>query len=288
MKYAFFPGCVLEGAAKENYLATTAVAEILGIELIEMPGWTCCGASHVQDVDELAATAINARNIVLAEQLELPLLTVCNTCTLMLRKTKHLLDNGQKEKINGILAAAGLNYQGTSDITHLLWVLISDYGLDRLQQHIKRPLTGLKVAAYYGCHILRPPALMDFENHANPQSLENLICALGAEPVDFSSRLKCCGFHATYTASEDMVRITGETNQNALKAGADCIVTPCPLCQLSLDINQPDGQAAVGCQQEMPVLHLPQLVGLALGLTPKKLGMHMHIAGREAIARKVI
>jgi succinate dehydrogenase / fumarate reductase cytochrome b subunit len=287
MKYAFFPGCVLEGAAKENYLATTAVAKVLGIELLEIPGWTCCGASHVQDVDDLAATAINARNIALAERMDLPLLTVCNTCTLMLRKAKAKLDNGQKETVNKLLAAAGLTYQGTSNITHLLWVLLSDYGLDRLKQLVNRPLTGLKVAAYYGCHILRPPALMDFEDHANPQSLENLIRALGAIPVDYDAKLNCCGFHATYTASEDLIRITGETNHSAVKAGADCIVTPCPLCQMSLDMNQPEGQTAVGCRQEMPVLHLAQLVGLALGITPEKLGLNMHIAGREAIKGKV-
>ncbi len=287
MKYAFFPGCVLEGAAKENYLATTAVAKALGIELLEIPGWTCCGASHVQDVDDLAATAINARNIALAEQLGLPLLTVCNTCTLMLRKAKAQLDHGQKETVNNLLAAAGLTYQGTSAITHLLWVLLNDYGLDRLQRLVKRPLTGLKVAGYYGCHILRPPAVMDFEDHANPQSLENLIRSLGALPVDYDARLKCCGFHATYTASEDLIRITGETNHSAVKAGADCIVTPCPLCQMSLDMNQPEGRTAVGCQQEMPVLHLAQLVGLALGLGPQALGLNMHIAGREIIKEKL-
>lgn len=287
MKYAFFPGCVLEGAAKENYLATTAVAKTLGIELVEIPGWTCCGASHVQDVDDLAATAINARNIALAEQMKLPLLTVCNTCTLMLRKAKAKLDNGQKEQVNNILVKAGLQYQGTSEITHLLWVLLKDYGLANLKAAVKRPLKGLKVAGYYGCHILRPPTLMAFEDYANPQSLEKLITALGAHPIDFDYRLKCCGFHATYTAEQDMISITGQTNQSALKAGADCMVTPCPLCQMSLDMNQPEGQAAVSCQQEIPVLHLAQLVGLALGLSHEQLGLSRHIAGRDIISSKI-
>lgn len=288
MKYAFFPGCVLEGAAKENYLATTVVAKALGIELVEIPGWSCCGASHVQDVDDLAATAINARNIALAEQMNLPLLTVCNTCTLMLRSAKAKLDGGLQAQVNDILSASGsVIYRGSSEITHLLWVLLSDYGLNRLQQLVKRPLRHLKVAAFYGCHILRPPSVMNFEDHANPQSLEQLIQALGAQPVEFSAKLACCGFHATYTAEADMIRITGETNQSAIQAGADCIVTPCPLCQMSLDMNQPEGQAAVNCQQEIPVLHLAQLVGLALGLSPQELGMNMHIAGRELIKAKV-
>ncbi|WP_371363507.1 8-methylmenaquinol:fumarate reductase membrane anchor subunit [Sporomusa rhizae] len=288
MKYAFFPGCVLEGAAKENYLATTAVTKALDIELIEIPGWTCCGASHVQDVDDLAATAINARSIALAEQMNLPLLTVCNTCTLMLRSAKTKLDNGQKDQVNAILSSAGLKYQGTSHITHLLWILVNDYGLEKLQSNVTQPLFKLKVAPYYGCHILRPPAIMNVEDHANPQTLEKLIRALGAESVDFPARLSCCGFHATYTAAEDIIRITGETNQCAVKAGADCIVTPCPLCQMSLDMNQPEGQKAVNCHMEMPVLHLAQLVGLAIGLAPDQLGLNMHIAGREAIKNKVI
>jgi succinate dehydrogenase / fumarate reductase cytochrome b subunit len=205
----------------------------------------------------------------------------------MLRKAKSKLDDGQKEKINNILAKADLQYQGTSEITHLLWVLLKDYGLDKLQAAVKRPLTGLKVAGYYGCHILRPPSLMDFEDYANPQSLEKLITALGAQPVEFDQRLKCCGFHATYTAEQDMIAITGQTNQSAIKAGADCMVTPCPLCQMSLDMNQPEGQAAVSCQQEIPVLHLAQLVGLALGLSTEQLGISRHIAGREVIQAKV-
>jgi succinate dehydrogenase / fumarate reductase cytochrome b subunit len=281
MKYAFFPGCVLEGAAKENYLATTAVAKELGIDLVEIDGWTCCGGSHLQDVDELAATAVNARNIALAEQMGMPLLTVCSTCTLMLRKTKAKLDNGQQAQVNNILSTSGIKYNGSSDITHLLWVLIRDYGLDQLKERITRPLIGLTVAPYYGCHILRPPGIMNFEDHANPQSLEKIICALGAEPVDFGVKLKCCGFHATYTASEDMIRITGETTKSAVASGANCIVTPCPLCQMSLDMNQPEGRAVVDCTQEMPILHLSQLVGLALGFSPAKLGLNMHIAGRE-------
>ncbi|MBP2636137.1 MAG: sdhE 2 [Firmicutes bacterium] len=287
MKYAFFPGCVLEGAAKENYIATTKVAKALGIELVEIPGWICCGASHAQDIDELTITAINARNISLAEAMGLPLLTVCNTCTLMLRKAKTQLDNGEKEKVNQILAKANIHYAGTSDITHLLWVLVGEYGLAKLKAMVRRPLTGLKVAAYYGCHLLRPPAIMNFEDYANPQSLEKLIIALGAEPIEFSAKLQCCGFHATYPAETDVVRITGQINQSAVKAGTDCIVTPCPLCQMSLDINQQEGQVVVGCSQEMPVLHLSQLIGLALGFSPADLGINMLVSGREHLLARL-
>lgn len=277
MKYGFFPGCVLEGAAKEAFTATTRVARELGIELVELPGWTCCGASHIQDVDETVALAINARNIALAEQLNLPLLTVCNTCTLMLRKAKAELDSGAKDKINPILAKGGCEYKGTSEVTHLLWVIIKEYGLDKLRKKVVCPLTGLKVAGYYGCHILRPPQIMNFEDHARPQSLEMLITTLGATSVEFDTKLKCCGFHAFFTAEKDVLQMTGENNLSAITAGADCMVTPCPLCQMQMDMYQPEGQKAVQTDKEIPVLHLAQLIGLALGIRPQELGLHHHI-----------
>lgn len=277
MKYAFFPGCVLDAAAKEAYIATARVARELGIELVEISGWTCCGASHVQDVDELTAAAINARNIALAEQMGLPVMTVCNTCTLMLRKSKHALDNGLKDKVNNIIGKTGIEYTGTSEVTHLLWALIRDYGLDNLQKKVVRPLKGLKVAGYYGCHILRPPQIMNFEDYAKPYSLDALIEALGAQPVEFDAKLKCCGFHAVFPAEDSVHKMTGESNLSAINAGADCMVTPCPLCQMQLDMYHPEGKAAVKTDKDIPVLHLSQLIGLALGLSPDALGMKRHI-----------
>ena len=159
-KYAFFPGCVLESAAKEDYLATVAVAKKLGIDIQEIDGWTCCGASHVQDIEPEVTLATNARNLALAEEMGLDVLTVCNTCTLMLTEAKHELDNNQakKDATNAKLAKIGKEYKGTSDVTHFLWVLIRDYGLDNLKAKVVKPLTGLRVAEFYGCHILRPQA----------------------------------------------------------------------------------------------------------------------------------
>jgi len=282
MRYAFFPGCVLEGAAAEAGSATLKVAAALDIGLVELPGWTCCGASHAQDVDELAALAVNARNLALAERLGLPLLTACSTCTLMLRKAKAALDGGMKDKVNALLAKAGLEYKGTADVGHLLWALVRDYGADRLRAKAVRPLTGLKVAGYYGCHLLRPPQVMAFEDHARPRSLATVIAALGAEPVEMASARKCCGFHAVFPAERDVHKMTGGINADALAAGADCIVTPCPLCQMQLDMYQPEGKAAVGANGDIPVLHLAQLIGLALGMTGEELGLGRHVtaAGR--------
>jgi succinate dehydrogenase / fumarate reductase, cytochrome b subunit len=277
MKYAFFPGCVLEGASQEAHTATTKVAKLLGIELLEIPGWTCCGGSHLQDLDKTTALAVNARNIALAEKMNLPVLTVCSTCTLMLREAKHELDSGKKDLVNPALKEAGLVYKGTSPVTHFLWALIKDYGLDKLKKKIKKPLKGLKVAGYYGCHIVRPPHIMNFEDHANPHSMEDLIRTLGAEPVNFDAKLKCCGFHAVLTSKEDAIQATGNINLSAINAGADCTVTPCPLCQMQLDMYQPEGKRAVNASNDIPSLHLAQLIGLALGLKAEELGMKRHV-----------
>ncbi|GAV23066.1 CoB--CoM heterodisulfide reductase iron-sulfur subunit B family protein [Carboxydothermus pertinax] len=283
MKYAFFPGCVLQGASEEAYAATMKVADALGIELVEIPGWTCCGGSHLQDYDGTVALAVNARNIALAEKLNLPILTVCSTCTLMLREAKHKLDNGKKEFINQALQQGGLVYKGTSQVTHFLWVLINDYGLEKLKKKVQKPLKGLKVAGYYGCHILRPPSIMNFEDYANPHSLEDLIKTLGAEPVVFDARLKCCGFHALLTSKADAIKATGKINLSAINAGADCTVTPCPLCQMQLDMYQPEGKKAVGAEKEIPSLHFTQLIGLALGFTAEELGLKRHIVETSVV-----
>ena len=275
MKYAFFPGCVLESAAKEDYMATKAVAKRLGIQIEEINGWTCCGASHVQDIEPLTTLATNARNIAIAEEQGLDILTVCNTCTLMLRETKKELDENatKRTEVNNMLAQIGKEYKGTSNITHFLWVLIRDYGLDKLRTQVIKPLTGLRVAEYYGCHILRPQETMDFEDYQLPTSLFDLITAIGATPIDFSRKLDCCGFHAVYPAHDSVMQMTGSINADAVKEGADCVVTPCPLCQMQLDMFQKEAEQTVSKGKDMPILHMSQLIGLALGISPKEMGM---------------
>ncbi len=280
MKYAFFPGCTLESAAGELMISTKRVAEELGIELIELNGWTCCGASHIQDVDNFLATSINARNIALGEKFGTSkIITVCNTCTLMLRTAKDKLDKNEKlrKEVNKGLRGTGLQYKGTAEVTHLLWALIEDYGLMRLKQKVKRPLTGLKVANFYGCHILMPPSIMGFENHRNPYSMEMVAEVLGAESVDFDQRLACCGFHSVFPAEREVMNLTGKNCLSPKNSGAHCLVTPCPLCQMQLDAYQPDAQKRFAEDITMPVLHLPQLIGLALGLSPEELAIQRHV-----------
>lgn len=285
MKYAFFPGCVLKGAAAEAYTSMSKVCEKIGIELVEIENWTCCGASHAQGVNDLAALAVNARNISIAEHMGLPIMTVCNTCTLQLRTAKARLDSNEelKNKVNAILEKGGhrYKYQGTAEITHFLWVLDKHPGL--LKDKIKKPLTNLKVAPYYGCHILRPQEIMNYEDGKNPKSLEKLVKRLGATCVEFSAKRKCCGFHAQLAAEDDVMKITGTINDSAGKANADVLVTPCPLCQMQLDMYEPEGRDAVHSRVEIPILHLQQLVGFALGLSKEEVGFNRHVSAREKL-----
>lgn len=285
MKFALFPGCVLEGAAAEAYTSLKKVCGKLDIELEEIPNWTCCGASHAQGVDDLAALAVNARNISIAEHMGLDIMTVCNTCTLQLRTAKQRLDKNKelREKVNGILRESGhpYEYKGTSRITHFLWVL--DDHPELLEGRITRPLDGMKVAGYYGCHILRPQEIMDHGDGKHPEYLERLIRRLGGDAVWFDANRKCCGFHAQLAAEHDVLTVTGQIIDSADRAGAAAIVTPCPLCQMQLDMYEPEGREAVGSRAEIPVLHLQQLIGLAMGMSKEDVGFNRHASAQEKL-----
>ena len=276
-RYAFFPGCVLTKAAAEAQTAIQAVAKELAIELVEIPGWSCCGASHVQDVNSLAALTANARNLALAEKIGAPLLTACSTCALMLRQAKAALDNGRKDEINAFLKEGNLQYSGKTPITMLLWELAKDDAA--LKAKVKKPLASLKVAAFYGCHTLRPEAIMGFDKSSAPKSFETVVAAIGATSVPFADRLNCCGFHAVYPAEADAMKMTAAAVNSAAKEGAHCIVTPCPLCQMQLDMYQD----AANPKAHVAILHLQQLVGLALGIPGKDLGFEHNIVKTDAL-----
>ncbi|MDO5045719.1 8-methylmenaquinol:fumarate reductase membrane anchor subunit [Campylobacter sp.] len=274
-EYAFFPGCVLSQAAKESKISLEAIAPILGIKLNEIKGWSCCGASQTQDVDPLAALVANARNLALSEQMGMPMLTTCSTCLLVLTRAKQALDAGQKDRINTFLAKGNMSYKGTAEVTSLLWVLAQN--VDNIKKNVKKPLSNLKVAPFYGCHSIRPESNLGFESSVNPKSFETVINALGAKVVPFAKRLDCCGFHASYPAENSVKKMTSDIVNDADKNEADCIVTPCPLCQMQLDIYQDKAQDHTNSEARVPIVHLSQLVGLAFGLSNDELGMNHNI-----------
>src|SRR3989338_3994227 len=182
----------------------------------------------------------------------------------------------------------GLKYKGTAVVKHLLWILIADYGLENLQKKVVRPLAGLKVAPFYGCYLLRPEETLGFESADNPASLDKLIRALGAEPVDYEGKTKCCGFPITMMNRTASLKMAGKQTLDAKDNGADCMVTPCPLCHLNLDSMQPDTERIIEKRLGMPILHLPQLIGLALGFSPEELKMQTHIVATDSVVAKIM
>ena len=280
MKFALFTGCVAKGATRELMLSTMKSAEGLGIEFIEMKSAACCGAGVVSEKNPLLADALNARSIAIAEEQDLDLVTICSTCQGILKKTESHVDSdpAYKEKVNNVLEEGGHQYAGGKiKIQRFANVLGTEEGLKLLRDKVTRPLTGLKTAAFYGCYVLRPSGLSLYEDPDNPTGMEEIFEILGATPVYYDSRTKCCGFPIIMmnkNASHDMA---GNALIDAIDSGADCVVTGCPLCHLSLDAYQPeiDRMNKKGCS--IPILHLPQLVALALGYSPQELGMDKHI-----------
>lgn len=283
LKYALYTGCTARESTPELLKSTLAIADKLGIELVLLDEASCCGASHLQDYDDFLSLVLNARNICYAEKLGLTMVTICNTCQLNTAMTKHRLDTNPelKAKVNAKLAEVGLEYKGTSEVTHFLYALIQDFGLDNLAKKVQVPLSQFNIAPFYGCHNIRPSELQNLsnggENPYTPTSLDDLIIACGGVNVDYEEKNKCCGFHAELQSPRTAAILTGNAIAGAMDANADWMVTPCPLCHLKLDVQHHSASKALGRDVKLPVLHMPQMVGLALGCTPQELGLNHHV-----------
>ncbi len=287
MKYAYYPGCVAKSGAPELYTSTAQVAQKLGIELVELTAASCCGAGVINEGDSFLSVLLNARTFAMAEDMNLEILTICSTCQGVMRQVKWQLDDDSNlsAKTNEALAKINMQYKGEVKIRHLLWALVEDYGLQRLEQQIVKPLKDLKVAPFYGCYILRPAEALQFESHEKPVSLEQLIATIGAEPVNFDGETKCCGFPILFVQRETAFKMAGTYLNNAKQNGADIMVTPCPLCHISLDTYQAKSANETKTELNLPVMHLPQLIGLALGVEPEKLGLSKHMISTAKVLR---
>ncbi len=284
-RYGFFPGCVAKESCTELFNSTMLLADKLGIELVELTAASCCGASVLNDVNRDVARVLNARTYAQAEALGLDdVITICSTCTGHMRAAnKELLeDQNHMAQANAILGKFNARYDGGVSVRHLLWLLIDDIGLDTLRSMVVNPLRGLRVAAFYGCHIIRPESVNGWESARNPHSLEDVIEAIGGEPVEYAGKTRCCGFHIQLEKDGVAANMVGQNMRMAKDAGAEAVLTPCPLCHLALDGYQADSLARWG-RTDLPTFHLPQLVALALGVDPTKLGLKRHVISPGAI-----
>ena len=288
MKLAYYPGCVAQESGKELDLSTRWVCRALGIELAEFPNFSCCGSGFVDEANEVLNVAINARNLAIAERAGLDVLTICSTCQGMLTLANlRLKDLTVKARVDGALKPLGIEYHQTVKVKHLLRVLTEDIGIPAIRAKVRRPLAGLKVGAFYGCHLLRPADEMGWEDGEEPHAFEDLLAALGATPVYYRGRVMCCGFPIQFVKGETAVAIAGRQVLDAKAHGADAMATPCPLCHITLDGYQNQASKAVHQPLEMPVFHLPQVVALALGASPEELGLSRHLVPTDPALRKV-
>ncbi len=294
LKYAYFPGCVAQGACRELYQSTQALTQALGIELIELKKAACCGSGTFKEDSQLLEDTVNARNIALAEELNLPLLTHCSTCQGVIGHVDERLKACQKKdpayvlQVNNLLQKEGcLPYKGSTEVKHLLYALVTDYGLEEIQQRVTKSLSGLKCAAFYGCYLLRAQKSMPYDDPYNPQAMENVFRAVGATPIYYRGRTQCCGWPLASYATTQSFKMAGMHIQDAIASGADCMITPCPLCHLNLDSRQPEVEKVIGQKLGLPVLHLPQLIALALGVKPKQLGLDHHIVSTRPVLEKL-
>lgn len=290
MKYAFFPGCVSKGACPELYQSVMQVYPRLGIELAEMTTASCTGAGVLQEKDQRLGDALNARTFALAEQQGLPIMTICSTCQGVMSQANHRLTTRPHylQEMNGLLREEGLTYRGTTTIKHFLWILLEDVGEEALRQHITRPLSGLRAAPFYGCYIQRPTDALEFDrNPDRGKSLERIIEILGAVVVDFPGKTRCCGFPILTINKKNSLTMVATHTRDAKSHGADIMVTPCPLCHLNLDGMQTNAASQEQTSIDLPILHLPQLLGLAMGLDTKSLGLQRNLISPESALAKI-
>ncbi len=274
MKYAYFPGCSLKGTGRAYEESLLPVLRHLGVEVQEIEDWNCCGATAYMAVDEGKACAAAARNLALAERTGLQqMLAPCSACYLVLNKAQHYLNEypAMRRVVTRALDSLGLQCRGDTAVRHPLDVLLNDVGLDAIRQKVTRPLTGLRVAPYYGCQIVRPYAT--FDDQANPTTMDRLLEALGATVVHWPLKTKCCGGSLTGTLPEAGLRLSYILLKEALKRGADVIATVCPLCQFNLDAYH----AKIAARWEpvrIPTVYFSQLMGLAFGLAADQTVLH--------------
>ncbi len=285
-RYAYFPGCSLEKMGRSYHVSAMETARALGLDLEELDDWNCCGATAYFHVDELLAYTLCARNLALAERTGLDLVAPCSGCykNMYFARSHLKREPDLAEHINVALAEDELRFEGTSEVRHLLDVLARDVGPEEIRARVKRPLAGLKVAPYYGCQIMRPRK--DHEDVERPHAFEDLLGAIGADPVDFLLKLRCCGGALLITNRAAALGMVRNVLESALRAGADVIATACPLCQINLECYQKQVNSEFGTDINVPVLYFTQLLGLALGVAPDRLGIGSElVSATPALAR---
>ena len=288
MKYAIFLGCTVAGRARHYEMAVSKVAERLGIELVYLDDFACCGFP-VRSIDFLSAVCLAARNLSVAEAAGLNIATLCSACTATLTECVKELehDHDLKEQVNEKLAEIGAEYKGDVTVKHFTRILYEEVGLDALRSEVKRDLSDFKIACHYGCHYLKPSEIYEsFDDHEFPTTLDELVDAAGARSVDYQNKMRCCGGSVLAIDEELCLSITHEKLDDIKNAGANCMTLVCPFCSVMYDDNQRKIESTFDVSYSLPVLFYPQLLGLAMGFDPREIGLNMNrVKPTELIAQ---
>ena len=286
MKYAFFPGCSLESTAWDFDKSTRTLCAALGIELAEIPDWVCCGSTPAHSSNTSLSVALPVMNLQKAQAAGYSqVLTACASCYARLRTANHKVNQDAAEKARAERITEK-PYDGAVKVRHILDVLVNDYGVREVRKRVSAPFKGLRVASYYGCLLTRPPEVVAFEDAEHPTSMDDLVKAAGAKAVDWPFKTECCGASLSISKTGIVNRLGYRILSMAHRAGADCLVVACPLCQLNLDFRQAEAKQGKDAIPDIPVVYITQLLGLALGLAPADLGLDALTIGAGSLVRK--
>lgn len=286
MKYQYYPGCSLHASAKDYDESVQGVAGILGMEIKEVPDWNCCGATITPSLNQLQSQVLAARNLAIAAENRGDLVVPCNACYMSLKKVQYNMSKYApvREKVTEIFKEAGLKLTGMPRVRHFLEIVLEDVGLEKIKELVKKPLEGLKVVCYSGCQLVRP---LGFDDPEDPQSLDNLMQSLGAEVLPYSQKTHCCGGSLITTQPDLSFKMVDSILEEAREIKADLVVVTCPMCQLNLDAYQGQVNKKFGRNTAIPITYFSQLMGLALGLNKKQLGLQRGVISSQKALEKI-
>jgi len=287
MKYAYYPGCSAESTARDQYMSIREVSKALGIELIEPKGWTCCGSTPAHHTDRMFSIALPTANLLLAKKMGLDMVVFCAACYNRMKVANYEIQTNPQVR-REIADSLGEDYDGSVEVHHFVEILIKDLGIKKLQETFTHSLDGLKVVSYYGCLLVRPHKVTNFDNPENPTIMDSLVTVMGGESIDWPHKVECCGGGFALTRTDIVIELSNSILGMAKAAGAQCMAVACPMCQVNLDLRQSDINKTKNTNYDIPIVYITQLIGLCLGISPEKLGMDKCIVSPKPIIEAVI
>jgi heterodisulfide reductase subunit B len=282
MKYAYYPGCSAESTARDQYMSVNKVARALGIELVEPIGWTCCGSTPAHHTSKILSIALPAANLLMAQKMGLDMVVFCAACYNRMKVANHEIKTNQVAR-KEVAKALGEDYDGSVRILHFVEVLVKELGIQQLKRHFTHTLDGLKVASYYGCLLIRPHDITDFDDPENPTLMDQLVKCMGGESIDWPHKVACCGGGFAISRTDIVLELSNAVLDMAKSSGAQCIAVACPMCQINLDMRQGNISKIMKTTYEMPIVYISQLLGLCLGISWRKLGMNKCIVSPKPV-----